>query len=286
MEFDLREWQLFEITMLDEVDRICKKYNLRYYLSSGTLLGAVRHKGFIPWDDDIDVDMPIEDYKKFCKVAQKEFGDRFFFQTYKTDKEYHGLWAMVRANGTTSLPVSSANWNIHWGAHIDIFPMIGLYDNKILRKIQYKLFGLNKTLLEKYYIKSGACGDYIPSKKIQMLHKLPTSVLHFWVDVNNMFLNKKFFNSERGSTTWNNLKYRRRSENYKQSLELDFEGCKYCVPYKYHEQLTLIYGDYMTPPPESERGGHELTHGRIIKDLTKDYLEYQNAIKNDKSLNV
>ena len=77
-DVDLRKLQLTELDILLEIDRICKKHDIRYFLDAGTLLGAVRHKGFIPWDDDIDILMPLSEYKRFCRAAKKEMREPYF----------------------------------------------------------------------------------------------------------------------------------------------------------------------------------------------------------------
>ena len=84
-ENELRSCQLKQLEILKIFDRICRKHNLRYWIDGGTLLGAVRHKGFIPWDDDLDVAMPSEDYKKLDQIIQSELPDHLFWQTPKTD---------------------------------------------------------------------------------------------------------------------------------------------------------------------------------------------------------
>lgn len=285
MQSDKRTWQLFELSILEKVVEICEKYDIRYFLSSGTLLGAVRHKGFIPWDDDIDINMPIKDFKKFCKIAPKELEKvNCFFQTYKTDPECSLMWANVRANGTTSMPISSYNWNIHWGAHIDIFPLIGLYDNKLLRKIQFKLFDLNKTLLEKDYLKSGSCKEYTPSFKVRLMYKLPRKIRHLIVSVNNIFIDKNFDTSKNGSVKWCKLVDEYLSDLHKGYSYVEFEGRKFKASTNPDKELTMLYGDYMTPPPEEERQGHELILGDIICDLNKDYKYYQTELRKNKCM--
>lgn len=88
---DLRKMQLIELEMLLELDRICRKHNIIYFLSAGTVLGAVRHKGFIPWDDDLDTRMSRSEFEKFCKVCETELDtSRFFLQTDKTDPNIDG----------------------------------------------------------------------------------------------------------------------------------------------------------------------------------------------------
>lgn len=280
MEYNKRDWQLFEVSILDKVVAICEKYNIKYYLTDGTLLGAIRHKGFIPWDDDIDIAMPINEYKRFCKIASKELEKvNCFLQTYKTDPECYIMWGMVRANNTTSMPISSYNWNIHWGVHIDIFPIVGIYKNKFLKKLQYFLFGLNKTILECDYIKAGICEDYVPSTKVRFLYKLPRKTRHLIVSMNNIFINKDFSESNIGSQIWVNLKEDFNKDYFKDTVKVEFENKYYCAPAKYDELLTNIYGDYMTPPPEDERMGHETLQGETIRDLGKDYKEYQKELR-------
>ena len=93
---ELRRLQLLELELLKRVKQICDKYRLIYYLDSGTLLGAARHKGFIPWDDDIDITMPFKDYKAFLRIAQKELGNRFFVQNYQTEGGFNRGFTKIR----------------------------------------------------------------------------------------------------------------------------------------------------------------------------------------------
>lgn len=279
MAYDRREWQLYEASILEKVVNICDEHQIRYFLDSGTLLGAVRHKGFIPWDDDIDIAMPINDFKMFCKIAPKELEKvDLFLQTYKTDPLSKNQWAMVRANGTTSMPISSFEWDIHWGVHIDIFPLVGIYNKPLLKKFQFKLYSINSTLLARDYQKLGI-EDYQPNKKIKMLYRLPRKILHGIVGLNSLFIDKSFDDSDKIFAKWFAPETRYDKEFYSSTVEVSFEGRNYKAPADYVGELTLMYGDYMKLPPVEERIGHEMFQGETIRDLRKDFREYQAELK-------
>lgn len=120
-----------ELELYSELERICKKYNIKYFAEGGTLLGAVRHKGFIPWDDDMDIAMPREDYNKFCNVAASELSEPFFFQSYKTDK-VNFLFARIRNSNTAAVPVRGIPYTdtTNHGIFIDIFPLDNMPDDE------------------------------------------------------------------------------------------------------------------------------------------------------------
>jgi len=122
----LRKAQLIMLDMLIEFDAICKKHQLQYWLDSGTLLGAVRHQGFIPWDDDIDLSMPIEDYNKFLKIAQSELSSEIFFQTSQTDTNFKFDYIKLRSNKASIVEFHEKDKaiNYHQGVFVDIFPML------------------------------------------------------------------------------------------------------------------------------------------------------------------
>ena len=104
---ELLELQNFEDGMLRAVADVCEKNRITYYIGCGTLIGAVRHKGFIPWDDDIDILMPYDDFVKFNKIAQNELGEKYFVQNSDTDKYWNRAYTTIRANGTAMLSESS-----------------------------------------------------------------------------------------------------------------------------------------------------------------------------------
>ena len=134
---ELRRIQLLELDLLKKVKKICEKYGLVYYLVSGTLLGAVRHKGFIPWDDDIDIAMPYNDYCIFLTLAQKELGDKYFVQNFNTEDGFNRGFTKIRINNTTYVSTENIDSTIHQGIWIDIFPLIFIGS-----KAEYKIDSL------------------------------------------------------------------------------------------------------------------------------------------------
>jgi len=133
----LRKAQLIMLDMLIEFDAICKKHQLQYWLDSGTLLGAVRHQGFIPWDDDIDLSMPIEDYNKFLKIAESELSSEIFFQTSQTDTSFKFDYIKLRSNKASivELHEKDKQINYHQGVFVDIFPMLAIENTKENKKM-------------------------------------------------------------------------------------------------------------------------------------------------------
>lgn len=184
------------LELLCKFDDFCKKNDLTYYLFAGTLLGAVRHKGFIPWDDDIDVVMPLEDYHRLINMDPKCVSDDTFVQSYKSDPEFIQSFMKLRKDGTIFKEFLTQHWNIHHGIYIDIFPMDGIPDDpkeerkyfKILNKVGQRMLGIwttkrkgLKLLAARLYhwIKSGHYAFISPKKaalaKIKFLERHPNN---------------------------------------------------------------------------------------------------------------
>lgn len=275
---NLREVQMCGLEILKKVVNICEAHHITYYLSSGTLLGAVRHRGFIPWDNDIDIEMPVEDYRKFLKIAPKELGEDYFLQTYFSDNGYNEMWAKVRKNGTTSLPLIWKEHRMHWGIGIDIFPLVGIYKNKILNRLQKKLFCLCRTYISKEITIATQMERISDNRKLMLIYRIPRKTRVALCKFNEKFVFKSFNRSEIVATVFTQLTPQVGKKYYDSHRESMFEDRAFTIPNGYDGILSSLYGDYMMLPPVEERNGHEGSHGKIIYDCDRDYAYYQKEL--------
>ena len=150
MENTLRNLQLVELEILKDVAKFCDENDIPYYLDCGTLLGAIRHGGFVPWDDDVDICIDWVNYKKFVKLAPKGLPEQYFVQNYRTDPKAAIRWTKIRKNGTTSMERALSKYDIHDGVCIDVFALSGIANNRIRRNIQDKANAIMNVLLQKH----------------------------------------------------------------------------------------------------------------------------------------
>lgn len=134
-EEETRKMHNIQFKMMIELDKICRKHNIKYILDGGSLLGAVRHKGFIPWDLDMDVRMLRPDYERFCEIANKELPQGIFFQSYNTDPGYPWLYGKLRNQETKAVRLGQDRLKMESGIWLDIFPSDGVPDNNAEKRI-------------------------------------------------------------------------------------------------------------------------------------------------------
>lgn len=273
----LRQLQLTEKEMLLDAVRVCDTHHIPYYLSSGTLLGAVRHKGFIPWDDDIDIEIPIHDYRRFLEIAQAELGDGYFVQNYMTDPNYNFAYTRIRKNNTTFMDPYHASYQIHHGVWIDIFPLVAVNPGKPL-SMKRKILSLSNFIQiqdkidshkEEFQKMLGPAGmalmktfSSLPMKTRQKIH---TKLLNIVFDADPDKCSHR-------ANVWGNITTVFPKEVYEgEPGKVEFEGVLLNAPHDYIRYLEIKYGDYMKLPPENERTGHGKN---IIIDLQNSYEKY------------
>ena len=274
MQASLKEIQSFGLGILDDVVDVCDRHGIRYDLMFGTLLGAVHHGGFIPWDNDIDIIMPLKDYRRFLKIAKKELPDRYFIQNYSEDPQFNDMYTKIRVNHTTSLPVRWKKFKIHFGIGIDVFPVIGIYDNPLAAKLQDKLLGFQRAVIGKDFADATGDETWKKSRLLRMIYRFPRTFRHLICNICSLYVMRPPEHCEEIAAISTFLEEYSR-EKYLPERRMKFEGKEYRVPEEYDYILTMKYGDYMALPPESERSGHEGKLGPIIYDLETDFSYYQ-----------
>jgi lipopolysaccharide cholinephosphotransferase len=262
-----------EFEILKAVVEVCNENNIEYMLWCGTLLGAVRHKGFIPWDDDIDICMTVPNYFRFLEVAQDALGDKFFVQNYKTVDEYYDLWTNVIAVGTTSMPIKWKKWNIHFGISLDIFPIIGIPQDVKKRRKQMRCFNWHRILLADKHAK--ALHEKV-SWKLRLLYLVPRKIRRGVCKSLDKYIYCDLDHCDSvGYVWWKVIEFPKKL--FDGVTQVEFEGEMFDTIKGYDDFLKLYYGDYMQLPPESERTGHNLTLGEIIYDTENSYEKYLSA---------
>ncbi|WP_368911348.1 phosphorylcholine transferase LicD [Proteus vulgaris] len=265
MENDLlRKAQLKMLTALIELDSICSKHNINYWIDAGTLLGAVRHKGFIPWDDDIDVCMIRKDFNKFIKVCSYELNkNNFFLQTINTDSHYktYNIPCKLRVNNTliieeSELKLGYYNDKSHHGLFLDVFP----YDK--YSKNKYKMKFIERALSLIYKIKT-----YSTFKKIPLHKKIIYRTMSIFIPIHFLELIKKHITKKINNKS-NNYFYSAgietpfsRAQFEEQEIfplqRLEFEGYSFLAPNNHNRYLEKMFGkNYMTPPKEKDKISH------------------------------
>ncbi|WP_289128087.1 phosphorylcholine transferase LicD [uncultured Clostridium sp.] len=240
---------------LKNIDRVCRKNNIEYFICAGTLLGAYRHGGFIPWDDDIDIAMTRENYNKFLKIAQKELGDEFFVQTKETDPGYDIFHVELKVRHNNSRVNDGKEHNYHQGVFVDIFAMDYVPNNKLVRNLQRNL---------SLIIAGADAAVNANFKNISFKNKVLYPILWFFSKKVSFEKRRKLISKLR-SLTGNNrdlISYGLDSiwkTTFKYTDiypigEIEFDNIKVKAPNNVHNVLVAEYGEnYMELPKEEDR---------------------------------
>lgn len=263
-------WNI-QMEMLKKLLDVCDKHNLKIWAEGGTLLGTIRHKGFIPWDDDIDMMMLRDDYEKLLKVAPAEFTDPLFFQAPSTESGYVRGHAQLRRSDTTGIIPADIGQIFNQGIFIDIFVFDFLPATEEEREIVFaKLESKRRRLLRRNY--------NLPHNLSTLWFKIIDTVyygLHGYYpkykemeDLIVNYTNKSDYLI--GDVLWTSHKYQKYMRDikwYRDTIMLPFEDMEMPVPIGYDEILRTQYGDYMTPVEAPSN------HGSVIFDIHNSYKE-------------
>ena len=254
-----------DMDIVKEVIRICDARGLKYFMLGGTMLGAIRHKGFIPWDDDIDLGMPREDYETFLELAPQELAPHLKIVNYRNDPNYMYYITRVLDTETKVIEERIGNDNKYTNASIDIFPIDGTPNNKLLRKIYFFRVLYHRALMSLCY-KDSIDRKRKRSKKEKLLlwvmehipvEKLTTPYKQK-CKIDKLLRKQKI----EGAQYIGNIMgaYRTReivpADFYGEGAYYPFEDIQLRGMAKAHEYLTFTYGDYMQLPPEDQRKTH------------------------------
>lgn len=263
----LHKIQLIQLEMLQEVDRICKKCNIHYNIIAGTLLGAIRHEGFIPWDDDADVALLRDEYEKFREACKTELDTtRFYFQDHRNTKGYRWGYGKLRRKNTLFLREFQEHMPYKQGIFIDIFPLDNVSNNYIIRSVQnFQCFCVRKVLWSK--VGQIADKNFFKRQWFHLLAQIPEKEIFRFYHGMILRYNKKKTRMVRilmFPTPNNEYGYYRNW--YECSADTVFEKVTFQGIKDYDSYLTFKFGDYMQLPPVEKRKVHPVSKLKVIKN--------------------
>lgn len=264
-----------ELDLYLKFAEVCEKYGFRYFAAFGTILGAVRHKGMIPWDDDVDVCMPREDYDRFCQLAVSDFQEPYLLQTPYTDNGYYYSFAKIRNVNTTCMPVVMSKSGFCHGICLDVFPLdfcnLETYEqdrneiyncimkcSSFMKKNNENLDEIQQLKLRQYYT-NDPLSEYLKIQKIAS-NPLYYNSGYIAVSVNTILKPQQLI--------WHD-------SDFSGSLDMPFETIKMRLPLGFENILRKIYGNYMEFPPVQQRGGW---HSGVIWNPDVSYKEIIKSI--------
>lgn len=274
-DVEIKQIQNIELEILIEFDRICRKHNILYSIDGGTLLGAIRHGGFIPWDDDADVIMNRKEYEKFLNVIDIELDNsRFYFQDLNRTPGYRWGYGKLRRKQTEFIRLNQEFMPYEQGVFMDIFVCDNVPNNYLLRA----LCNVHSFIYRKaFYSMVGKNITHGITKFVyNMLSNIPEDKLKARYNNYIEFRNKQ-------QTKWVkcltfpacNNKYGYKREWYEDTIDIEFEGVLLKGARNYVEYLTFLYGDYMKLPPVEQRKAHPVSTFKIDDYIRKEGKCYE-----------
>ena len=263
---DLDQLHQVHLEMLDEVDRLCRKHGLSYWLDSGSALGAVRHNGFIPWDDDVDIGMLREDYNRFVAVAKEEMSSKYIIQDNQSEPRYGNFHIKIRKLNTIFPQSYNSNYKYR-GIQLDIFPFDYAPDDSIKTLSYFTLLQICRKFSD---VSAMTKLSKNPIKNLvqRVVRIIPGSIYRNYFERSC----QKYNGTPTGYVTSHTYRMQRKkvrifkTEDMVPVKRIAFEDREYSIMNNPDAYLKAMYGDYMTLPPEDKRVYH-LT-GEIIFDTT------------------
>ncbi|MCQ2800506.1 MAG: LicD family protein [Bacilli bacterium] len=271
-----------QLDVLKAFIRVCDKHNLEYFLVYGTALGAIRHKGFIPWDDDIDVGMPRKDYEKYIQLQSEYEGTPYFIQTYKSDPCYIYSYAKLRDSSTTFLENAFKNHRINHGVFIDIFPIdgmsrevgdrekIGKKNKFVWRQVYFSYLGaLRRKVHKRTFFKD--IGLNIVAGLFYVF-----DIAHYRNKRVDKFAKRIPLEEAKMAGIMFGFTWRINcmdADIFRETIKVPFEDIEVKVPKQYDKYLTNLYKDYMKFPPIEQQVGHHYNSGVSLDQGYEDYLK-------------
>lgn len=264
----LRQIQMIQLEMLAEVDRICRKCGIQYNIIAGTLLGAVRHGGYIPWDDDADVALLRPEYEKFRQAVKTELDtSRFYFQDHRRTRGYRWGYGKLRRKGTLFLREHQEHMPYKQGIFIDIFPLDGVPDNYLARAVKnFQCFCVRKILWSE--VGRVAEKSYWKRQWFALLSRIPEKMIWRYYGRMIACANKKNTKMVRilmFPTPNREFGYWRKW--YADSQSITFEGKTFQGIRDYEGYLSFKFGNYMELPPASMRKIHPVSGLRVLNEI-------------------
>lgn len=251
-QITIDELKKIQLAMLKDIDFFCKSNNITYFLSYGTLLGAIRHKGYIPWDDDIDICMPRPDYERFINLYENK-QKNYHVKEFRKTKGYGLPFAKVSNENT--IMNEFLYYSDVFGVYVDVFPIDGYGEKKQITQSQWlskflnakkAVLGRNRSLIKNIVIAMGKLflSPFSVQYILKKMHSIATKYSYTDCSQTDVFCSSTVEREIVPRTVFDKI------------IEADFEDCKFKIPANYDIYLKALYGDYMTPPPIENRISH------------------------------
>lgn len=263
------------LDILIQFDSICRRHNLKYFMAFGALLGAIRHNGYIPWDDDLDVCMPREDYKKFIKYARTELKEPYFLQVPGEDQDYYFSFTKLRNSNSTAISHAFRYAKFNQGIFLDIFPL----DNFKGSDFAEYYNTLNHLILENSanMRRSNPHPSVADIERMNSYAKRDPQIVFDEIEALETKCNIEDCETciVSGLTVYKPQKIIFKWSDVTELMDFNFYGYKFLIPVNYNSVLKTTYGDYMQFPPLEQRG---TWHNSVIFNPDEPYKDSLNEL--------